>query len=238
MKIRQPNERRNLAIKIGVVLCLGTIFLIGFFLSQDKLKQVEKGDSQPEPLPKPVPPKEALPDYKVLARNVIDNPEKVEVDLSVLVKDEMSRESISRLINQIYSEESDSEGFKNRSHATHIRVTVYQSEEAYKENSWIAQLTRLGEHEPPWIDFNEDKEQRVPIQIRKQIYSEIKKEEMAAYKAAEKKYPLPKDLEKQVAFMDQEVERVKKEIAAKHEITRNELDKISNDWTLESWEKD
>lgn len=224
-------------IKIVIVLILTAIFLLGIYLNLGRLNQPEDAaESQPVSPQVDNPPVRPLPGFEVLERKVNDNPEKTEVDLSIYVKDDLSRESLSHLIDALYTKESDSKEYKHRIHPSHIRISAYTSTKAFKKENWVAQFTRLGEHLPPYTEFKEKPSARLDIQTRKKIHSEINMVRKVAYKAAEKKYPSPEDLDKQIAFMDQEIKRREDEIMKKYNISDTELNNISNDWTLRSWE--
>jgi hypothetical protein len=206
-----PNTRMSVNTKIvlgflGLVLFgLAVIINIGVKTSRpqpaldNRQASPVSGSQQPSP--------QSTLTYTVLDEKIFDDPLKTNVTLHILVSGNISRQSLTDLLNELYPKIHEKGGFKYHPHPTNALVFAYLTKEHFESGAglWIARLTddtgKLGETGPVRIDIAENQlanldaapEQKYGLSEAKrmEIYKQVGVVEDKVANTLDQRYPLP-----------------------------------------------
>ncbi len=176
----------------------------------------------------------------------------------------ITRDGLTTLLNDVYSQTRQRSGFKYHSHPTNVLIFAYRTREHFKSDAglWIAKLADdsgpIGQTGPVTIDFDDKQLAQVGTQPedkpgltedkRKQIYKEIVAGEDKAARIAEQKYGLsekqirrtPPDkfsevIKKQNEFEESLSNKSKDDLAVRYKLSRKQVDEIAREGLEKRW---
>lgn len=200
----------------------------------------------------------------VLDEQVFEIPQKTSVTLAISISGNITREGLTKLLNDVYSQTRQRSGFKYHMHPTNVLIFAYRTREHFKSDAglWIAKLAddsgAIGQTGPVTIDFDDKQLAQVGAQPeekaglsedkRKQIYKEIVAGEDKAARVAEQKYGLSEAqmrrtsqdkilgaIKKQNEHEESLSNKSKNDLAAKYKLSREQLDEIANEGLEKRW---
>ncbi|HET6441879.1 MAG TPA: hypothetical protein VFH53_05830 [Phycisphaerae bacterium] len=202
-----------------------------------------------------------LPEHTVLDVKSHDTPIKTQVEVHAVVAGTITKESLERLLLELYSKAESVKSFKHHGgRATHVFVYLYTSREHFESGmgQWIAMLSKVGSDASPEMCVESElisqlgaaPETRYGISEakRKEIFKAIVVAEDRATEEAERLHPMPDPLkagfsqakakaqfEKQAETNQRLVEEYKAELAKQYGLTKEQLQEISVEGIEENW---
>ena len=199
--------------------------------------------------------------YTVLDEKTIDEPLRTSVTVQVAVSGEITKDTLTKLLNDLYSQIRQRTGFKYHTHPTNTSIAAYLTKELYEsgEGLWVAILkddnAPLGQTGPIEIKFDEKQitqlgatpEEKFELSEdqRKQIYKEIVSVEDKVAGMVDQKYPLPEKqidsgkyqalLEKRNKLEESLTEKYKNDLAKKHKLSQQQLNEIAEEGFSKRW---
>jgi hypothetical protein len=199
--------------------------------------------------------------YTVLDQKILDEPIKTSITLHVSVSGDITKESLTKLLNNLYAQSRQRTGFKYHTHPTNASIAAYLTKELYDsgEGLWIAMLNDdnapLGQTGPAEIKFDEKQiaqlgetpEEKFGLseEKRRQIYKEIASVEDKVAGMVDQKYPLPEKKvtsEKYQALLEQRnrleeslTEKYKIDLAKKYKLSPQQLNEIAEEGFSKRW---
>ena len=176
---------------------------------------------------------------------IYDQPIKTQVVANLLIAGDITEAALRSLLESKFLEIKSRRNFKHHNPATNIYIYAFKDEEMFKTGgaNWIAMLQYTvflsTDHHIMMKDaqiafLHAEPEERYGLSeaTRKQIYEEswilgkVIDEVMAEY---------PDDLDKQLDYQEELIEKYEKELAAKYGITRDQFDEISIEGLKKGW---
>jgi hypothetical protein len=200
-----------------------------------------------------------LPDYEIISNETDDTPSKVQVAQDIVVSGDITEEGLRALLDLQYRQIMQMRGFRFHNAPTAVYIYLYESraKAASAGGLWLAarlqshngtpdiyvktdQIAHIGSEPEEKFGLSETK--------RHEIFTSIVRAERRGRDEAEEQVPLPDPsragysqttamaaLERQARLEGDLQERYRVQLAAKHNITREQLDSISLEGLKKQW---
>lgn len=238
-------KRQHRQGKIVMLVCFLFFFVVMVYgLTSKKTTNYQtpaKTGPQENKISRPHP---TLPVYTILDEDVSETSGKAQVILRVLVTENITKISLTELLNVLYNAAEKKRGFKWHSTPTVIAIYVFTSEEKAKETNslqWIAMLSkgpnrgpdiRLHDGEIKSIGTAPEAKHGMTEDARKKIYGMLTQAEDKALK----------DAGNNTANAEEILQKYYEEIGRKNNLTLKQVTDISiegfsKNWTYVHWTK-
>ena len=189
--------------------------------------------------------KVTLPDCRIVDEDVYDAPVKTQVVQHIVVSGKITEENLRALLVQQHHSISRRTGFKYHDSPTNIYIYVYETDKKAEagQGLWLAmsqmsygdaepqinvrteQIARIGQELPKKFGLREEQ--------RREVFREIARLEKKATDEAIQRFP--SDINKQIDLETKLDEKYKDELAAKYQLTRDQLQSIMVEGVKNLW---
>lgn len=188
--------------------------------------------------------------YRMVNEDIYDGPGKTQIAQDFVVVDVPTESDIESELLNLYRIAKARRGFRYHNPATNIYIYIYGTDEQAEANAglWIGMLRKSANDTDPTISISEsrlaaltkDPEERFGFseQERMQIFREVFAAENRATHDAIAQIPDSTDLQvmmRQFELENELIELYRKEVAERHQLTEQELAKISLEGVKNGW---
>jgi PAS domain-containing protein len=192
-------------------------------------------------------------EFEILDEKIVDTPLKTEIVQQILIKGDLSKETITRFIWEQYNSLKNRHGFKFHSYPTNIGVYLFISKEHYNSGmgQWLAMIYNRVDENSPKVIYSTNFQGQIeslnakPETIfglseekRKKIWEESIHAEDKSFTEAEKAIPNPQsmdDLKRTGELQEKLNEKYNAEIIKRHNINKEILKEIQLEGLKKGW---
>lgn len=196
-----------------------------------------------------------LPAFTLFKDSSYEDAGTAKVIWEVLLPPEITKESLSVLLNDLYSQ-AQAKKFRQHNQAVVIDIKAFMSRQHAESGmgQWIGWMSKLGGQSQPYLSFDDRQINQLEKgsgdkfglteNKRKEVWQDAVRAEDRVNTEAEQKYPEPSPqnrtaymeaFEKRDKLTKQLINKYHNELAKKHGLTRKQLDEIRDEGLRKSW---